>query len=178
MTTQVKTARLCLRSLIESDAVQTYADWLNDPEVNRYLETRHAVQSIESCQAFIRQCNQDPSSNLFGIFIIENGQHIGNAKLGNVNLHHARAELSLFIGEKSCHGKGFGAEVVKALTGYAFNQLGLERVQAGCYEKNLQSLRIFLNAGFTMEGFFRKHVMDNDRPTGCFWLGILKHEFI
>ena len=174
----IETKRLFLRPLIESDAVQTYADWLNDSDVNRYLETRHEVQTIESCRTFIQHCNQDSFSQLFGIFLRESGRHIGNAKLGNVNLHHARAELSLFIGDKSCWGKGYATEIVHTLTAYGFDDLGLERIQAGCYEKNLQSLRIFLNAGYTVEGFFRHHVMDNNRPSGCFWLGILKHEFI
>ena len=178
MKIEIETHRLLIRPLVESDVVQTYADWLNDSEVNRFLETRHEIQTIETCLAFIQQCNQSPFSNLFGIFLKENGQHVGNAKLGNINPHHARAELSLFIGEKSCRGKGIGKEVVKALTGYGFAHLGLERIQAGCYEKNLQSLRIFLNAGYTVEGFFRHHVMDNGQTSGCFWLGILKHEFI
>jgi ribosomal-protein-alanine N-acetyltransferase len=178
MKIEIETKRLFLRPLIESDAIQTYADWLNDSDVNRYLETRHAVQTLESCQTFIQHCNQDPLSNLFGIFLRESGKHIGNAKLGNVSPHHARAELSLFIGEKSCWGKGLGVEIVHALTAYGFEHLGLQRIQAGCYEKNLQSLRIFLNTGYTVEGFFRRHVMDNGRPSGCFWLGILKHEFI
>ncbi|MDO8776002.1 MAG: GNAT family N-acetyltransferase [Burkholderiaceae bacterium] len=178
MKIEIESKRLFFRPLIESDAVQTYADWLNDSDVNRYLETRHEVQTIESCRTFIQHCNQDPFSNLFGVFLRESGKHIGNAKLGNVNLHHARAELSMLIGEKSCWGKGLGTEVVQALTGYGFERLGLKRVQAGCYEKNLQSLRIFLNTGYTVEGFFRHHVMDNGRPSGCFWLSILKHEFI
>lgn len=178
MKIEIKTERLFFRPLIESDAVQAYADWLNDSNVNRYLETRHQVQTIESCRDFIRNCNEDPLSNLFGIFLKENGMHIGNAKLGNVNLHYARAELSLFIGEKLFRGKGLGKEVVQALTRYGFENLGLERVQAGCYQGNLQSLKIFLSAGYTVEGFFRNHVIDNGRPSGCFWLGILKNEFV
>lgn len=178
MKIEIETERLFFRPLIESDAVQAYADWLNDSDVNRYLETRHEVQTVESCRVFIRNCNQDPLSHLFGIFLRKNGKHIGNAKLGNVNLYYARAELSLFIGEKSCRGKGLGKEIVRALTRYGFDSLGLERVQAGCYEKNWQSLGVFLNAGYTVEGFFRHHVIDNGRPSGCFWLGILKNELI
>jgi [ribosomal protein S5]-alanine N-acetyltransferase len=178
MKTEIETKRLVLRPLTESDASQTYADWLNDSDVNQYLETRFEVHTIESCRTFIQYCNQDPSSNLFGIFLKENDKHIGNSKLGNVNLHHARAELSMFIGDKSCWRNGFATEVVQALTAYGFERLNLKRIQAGCYEKNLQSLRIFLNVGYTIEGFLRHHVMDNGRSSGCFWLGILKNEFI
>lgn len=178
MKTEFHTKRLYFRKLNESDATKDYVDWLNDSDVNQYLETRHEVQTIDSCRTFIQQCNLDSFSNLFGIFLKEDHQHIGNAKLGNVNLYHARAELSLVIGAKSSWGKGLGKEVIRALTEYGFEQLGLKRIQAGCYEQNLQSLRVFLNCGYTVEGYFRNHVIVGERPSGCFWLGILKNEYI
>lgn len=165
-----------MRPITESDVTQTYADWLNDPEVNRYLETRHAVQTIESCKDFVQKCNQDDCSYLFGVFLKEDGTHIGNTKLGFINRFHGTGQLSLFIGEKLCWGKGLAAEIVQGLTEYGFNQLGLERIEAGIYEDNLASLRAFLKVGYNVDGFFRSHVVSNNRRTGSFWLGILKHE--
>ncbi len=178
MSEEIETGRLLLRPLADSDVTQTYADWLNDPAINQYLETRHAVQTIESCRDFVRRCNQDSSSRLFGIFLAEGGAHIGNAKLGFINDHYARAELSLFIGEKTLWGKGLAGEVVRSLTAYGFERLKLERIQAGCYEENLASLHVFLRAGYTVEGFFRSHVACGGRRSGCFWLGILRREFV
>lgn len=175
---KLESERLLMRPLTAADATQGYADWLNDPEVNRYLETRHAPQSIESCELFIQQTNQDASSHLFGIFLKETGAHIGNAKLGFINNHYRSAQLSLFIGDKSCWGRGVGEEVVRALTTYGFRSLELERIEAGCYEDNLASLRVFLKVGYTVEGFFRGSVVCGGRRRSSFWLGILKHEFI
>lgn len=143
MMSQIDTARTFLRPLTASDAVQVYADWLNDPEVNQYLETRHVHQTVKTCETFIHQCNTDPASHLFGIFLRESGVHIGNVKLGFVNPNHARGEFSMFIGDKSCWGKGFATEVVRSLTEYGFTHLGLERIQAGCYEEHKASLRVF-----------------------------------
>lgn len=172
----IETKRLYLRPLSESDVTQTYADWLNDPEVNRYLETRHSTQSVESCITFVQKCNQDNSSHLFGVFLKEGSVHIGNAKLGFINHFHSTAQLSLFIGEKSCWGKGLAFEIVHGLTEYGFKQLGLERIEAGVYEDNLASLRVFLKVGYNVDGFLRSHVVSNNRRTGSFWLGILKNE--
>ncbi len=167
-----------MRSITESDVTQTYVDWLNDPEVNRYLETRHTIQTIESCMAFVQKCNQDDSSHLFGIFLKEDNTHIGNAKLGYINHYHSTGQLSLFIGEKSCWGKGLAVEVVHGLTEYGFNQLALERVEAGIYDENLGSLRVFLKVGYNVDGYLRSHVISNNRRTGSFWLGILKNEVL
>lgn len=174
--TTIDTSRLSLRRLSVSDVSQTYADWLNDPDVNRFLETRHSQQTIQSCKEFVAACNENETENLFGIFLKEDGQHIGNAKLGFINKVHSRGQLSLLIGDKSCWGQGLGAEVVSAMTVFGFKQLGLHRIEAGCYEDNLGSLRIFLKAGYTVEGFFPDHIKTDDKFSGCFWLGILNNE--
>lgn len=173
----IETERLFLRHLDASDATQAYAAWLNDPEINQYLETRHSLQTVESCRAFIEQCNADEGSYLFGVFLKETGLHIGNIKIGFINKVYQRGQLSLFIGEKSCWGKGFSSELVKAVTRYGFETLGLHRMEAGCYEDNLASLRVFLKAGYKVEGFLRDQVILNDQRMGCFWLGALKHEY-
>lgn len=173
----IQTERLYLRYLNENDATQRYAEWLNDPEVNKYLETRHSVQTIESCKSFIKQCNEDNKSHLLGVFLKETEQHIGNVKIGFINDLYKRGQISLFLGEKSCWGNGYSSELIKAVTEYGFNILGLRRIEAGCYEENLASLRVFLKAGYTVEGFLRDHVLVGEKYVGCFWLGILKHEY-
>ena len=173
----IETARLALRPLQVSEATQVYADWLNDPEVNRYLETRHSLQTVESCAAFIEQCNADPNSHLFGIFHRASGKHIGNAKIGFISAPYQRGQVSLFIGEKAFWGQGLSSELVRALTEYGFQTLGLNRLEAGCYEDNLASLRVFLKAGYTVEGFLREQVTLDGRRMGCFWLGVLASEY-
>ena len=174
---KIETPRLYLRHLEPSDATEIYAGRLNDPEVNRYLETRHALQTPESCREFIVQCNADPGSKLFGVFLKETGEHIGNAKIGSINSHYQRGQISLFIGVKRYWGQGLSTELVRGLTIYGFEHLGLHRLEAGCYEDNLSSLRVFLKSGYVVEGFMRDQVILNGRRTGCFWLGVLAREY-
>jgi ribosomal-protein-alanine N-acetyltransferase len=174
---ELETSALYLRYLASSDANDTYVGWLNDPDVNRYLETRHAQQTVQSCRDFIEQCNADPGSHLFGLFLKETGEHIGNAKIGFINSHYRHGQVSFFIGEKHYWGRGLAGELVRALTNYGLTHLGLHRLEAGCYEDNLASLRVFLKSGYTVEGFMRDRVTLDSRRLGCFWLGILAHEF-
>lgn len=169
--------RLEFRRLEASDVTSRYVDWLNDPAVNEFLETRFSVQDIASCMDYVERTNADPSSHFFGVFLKDEGRHIGNAKLGFINPWHKTGELSLLIGDKGEWGKGYGTEIVRALTAYGFEELALERIEAGCYEANLGSLQAFLRAGYTVEGFFRKSLSFGAERCGCFWLGILKHEF-
>jgi len=173
----IKASRVYLRPLLVSDASQSYVSWLNDSDVNQYLETRHVVQTVDSCKLFIEQCNKDERAHLYGIFLQGSDKHIGNAKIGFINEQYARGELSLFIGDKAFWGKGFGGEVVQILTRYGFERLMLEKIEAGCYEDNLASLRVFIKIGYTVEGFKRNHVVSKGSRSGCFILGVLKSEF-
>jgi len=174
---KIDTVDLLLRELTEHDATSEYVGWLNDSDVNKYLETRHALQTLQSCRDFISSCNRDPCSHLFGVFLKSTGKHIGNVKIGFVNEMYSRGQLSLFIGDKECWNKGYATQVVRVMTSYAIKNLKLQRVEAGCYEDNLGSLRIFLKAGYVVEGFMRSHVERDGKRLGCFWLGILADEF-
>lgn len=172
----IESPRLLYRPLAEQDATETYASWLNNPAVNQFLETRHSVQTVASCREFIQACNQTPNEHLFGVFLKETEQHIGNTKLGFINPHYQTGQLSLFIGEQNMWGKGFASEVIQAITQYGFEQLQLHKIEAGCYESNLGSLRAFMKNGYVVEGFLRNHVILEGKRQGTFWLGKTIHE--
>ena len=174
---RLETNRLYLRTLAVEDASQQYVNWLNDHDVNQFLETRHSIQTIISCRKFVDETNKDKNSHLFGIFNKTNNQHIGNAKIGFINKQHGTGEISLFIGEKSSWGKGYGKETICCLTQYGFESLDLARIEAGCYEKNTASLQSFLSLGYSVEGFFRKKYVSQGNRCGGFWLGMLREEF-
>ena len=97
--------RLLLRALEPGDLNATYLGWLNDPAVNRYLETRFLPQTLEALQAYWQAHRDDPASPWFAICLAADGRHIGNIKLGPIQWLHRRADLSLFIGDRGCWGR-------------------------------------------------------------------------
>lgn len=176
--TALTSERLLFRKLTKADVSERYLGWLNDPDVNQYLETRFSSQTRDTCEKFVVDMEQDPASHLFGIFNKKTLEHIGNIKLGFINTHHQSGQLSLFLGEKSCWGKGYATESIKCITKWGFEALGLERIEAGCYDANIGSLRAFLKAGYSVEGFFRNSIFFNGRRIGGFWLGIIRSDRI
>ena len=78
--------KIYLRRLTEDDVTEDYVRWMNDPEINQYLESRFSVQTIESTKAFIRSVTND-NNYQFGIFVKETGKHIGNIKVGGGKSH-------------------------------------------------------------------------------------------
>lgn len=167
-----------IRELDISDVGPEYVGWLNDPEVNRYMEVRHSLNTYESCCDFVDSASKDSNGYLFGIFLNSDGRHIGNIKLGFIDWRYKTGQVSFFIGDKSCWGKGFASEAVSLVNDFGFSKLGLERLEAGCYESNLSSLKTLMRSGYSVEGFFRKSFVLDDHRESCFWLAILKSETV
>lgn len=157
MTATLETARLRLKELEPGDYSADYLAWLQDPEINQYLETRHAPQSRESIIAFIEGVLGRDNETLFGIFLKDGGRHIGNIKAGPVNPYHRVGDVSLFIGERGAWGRGYAAEAIGAVSRYAFDTLGAEKLSASMYSPNAGSKHAFLNAGYREEGLRRSH---------------------
>ena len=171
---ELTSERLIFRLLTEQDVSIRYVDWLNDPEINRFLETRFVEQTLESCKEFVMKIKHDTCSHLFGIYDKLTNEHIGNIKLGFINGHHKVSQLSLIIGEKSYWGKGYATEAVRRITDWGFDVLELERIAAGCYDNNFGSLRAFLKVGYSVEGYYRSCFVSDGHRVGGFAMGILR----
>ena len=166
--------RLLLRSLQVDDCDSTYLDWLNDPAVNRYLETRFLPQTLESLKSYWHEHHDDSSSPWFAICTVSDGRHIGNIKLGPINWLHRHADISLFIGERECWGKGYGSEAIALLRDWAFLQLDLQKLNAGIYASNPASRRAFEKCGFTLEGTLRDEVFSAGARLDVWRMGLIR----
>lgn len=155
----LQSSRLILRALRSSDLNETYLGWLNDPIVNRYMETRFVPQTAESLQAYWQTHRDDPAMPWFAICLIKEERHIGNIKLGPIHRQHRHADLSLFIGDSSCWGMGYATEAIALVRDWAFRELDLQKLNAGIYAKNLSSRRAFEKCGFELEGTLRQEVV-------------------
>ena len=115
---------LYYRTLTTRDVTDEYISWLNDKDINKYLEVRHTKHSREEVIEFISSKNISETEYLYGIFCQKNNKHIGNVKIGNINHIYKTGEISLFIGDKNYWGRKLGIEIIKALSLHSFNNLG------------------------------------------------------
>lgn len=105
---------------------------------------------------------------------------VDGALLGAISLRiereHERAELGYWIGRPHW-GRGYATEAAAAIVGYAFEQLGLNRVYAYHFSTNPASGRVLQKIGMRHEGVRRQHhrkwgeLVDNDA------YGILRSEW-
>src|SRR5437773_4535985 len=86
------------------DVTEHYVGWLNDPAVNRYLESRFSVHTIESTREFVESCIASPSTLLLGIRSNDlQGVHVGNIKV-QIDGHHGLGEVGILVGDKNAWG--------------------------------------------------------------------------
>ena len=173
----LKSDELILKELTSSDITKQYIEWLNDCEVNKYLESRFIHQDEHTVKAFVEACQYSELHFLFGMFLQGSMKHIGNIKLGPINIHHNSAEIGLMIGDKDSWGKGFASKAVSMVTQFGFNQLKLAKLSAGCYENNIGSKKAFEKSGYQVEGLLRNHVELADGRESVWRLGCLKSDF-
>lgn len=157
-----------------SDANRSYCKWMNDPKVNKYLESRFEKWSIKKLKDYVGEVKKNPSYVFLAVIEKGKNKHIGNIKIGPINRTHKFADVGIIIGEKSFWGKGFAAEAIKLVIDYSFNKLRLNKLTAGAYNNNIGSIRAFQKAGFLVEGVRKKHYLCNGDYVDSVLLGIVR----
>jgi len=159
MNLKIKGESVYLKNLREKDATEDYCRWLNDPGVNKYLETRKVT--IEGLKKYIKEKNTADNCLFLCILDRESGKHIGNIKLEPIDFESKKAVLGILIGDKNYWGKGIGTEATKLLVDYAFNNLNIKEVNLGVISENKAAIRVYEKAGFKTTKI-EKDAIDHD----------------
>jgi RimJ/RimL family protein N-acetyltransferase len=166
--------RLYLREVRPSDVNATYYGWMNDPEVTRYLESRFFPHSMEALREYVTGKLGD-RDNVFLAMVLKSGdRHIGNIKLGPIHWMHRSADIGLLIGERDCWGQGYATEAIRLVVDYAFSELNLHKLTAGCYAINHGSIKAFQKVGFVVEGVRPQHYYYRGAYIDAVLLGLVR----
>lgn len=155
--------RIRLRRNERAD-ISKFVEWLNDPEVRRYLSFRMPISMANEEQWFENMLKLPAQQQPFAIEIrkstskteTEPWQMIGNCSFMDMDNTDRSAEVGLFIGDKSCWNKGYGTEVMRLLLQIGFETLNLNRIFLRVDEDNKGGIRAYEKAGFVHEGRLRK----------------------
>lgn len=148
-----------IRAIRLDDCTEEYVSWLNDPLVNQYLETRHERQSLQKIREYVRSMIRSDNQHLFAI--TADAKHVGNIKLGPVNVHHSYSDIAYFIGDKRCWNKGYATQAIGLILNYAFVELGLHCITAGFYNSNAGSRSALIKNGFAQDGCIHNQLKNN-----------------
>lgn len=91
------------------------------------------------------------------------------------DLQHS-AELGYWLG-KAFWGRGIATAAARAVTGYAFRDLGLLRIDALVLTENMASIRVLEKVGFQREGLLRQVELKQGVPLDHFLYAMLREEW-
>jgi ribosomal-protein-alanine N-acetyltransferase len=96
-----------------------------------------------------------------GIFLSDDDRMVGRVSLDNiVRGAWQNATIGYFVDQEH-NGRGIATQAVTDAVRFAFNEIGLHRVQAGVMPRNVGSIRVVEKAGFRYEGMSPRYLQIN-----------------
>jgi ribosomal-protein-alanine N-acetyltransferase len=127
--------------------------WFNDPEVTVRLLYNTGVTRRQEEEFFERVATQR-ENDLHWAIVAEDLGHIGFIGLHQIRWPLRIATGGLVLGERSAWGRGYATDAVRVRTRFAFEQLGLHRIEG--HSINPSMWRVYEKCGYRQEGVARQ----------------------
>ena len=176
-TKRMETARLVLRPFVMEDAPAMYRNWASDPEVTKFLSWP-TYKSVDTAHEILSIWTKQYSDNTFyqwAIELKEKGEVIGSISVVNHDDRVDMAEIGFCIG-KPWWGQGIMTEAFQAVIDFLFDEVGVQRIEAGHDPNNPASGAVQRKCGLKYEGTLRRSIRSNQGITDKVVLAILKEE--
>lgn len=134
--------------------------------------------SLEGADKWFDDIQRDQNTKhvRLGIFL-HSGGVIGDIALQDIDWHDAKCSLGQGIAAIARRGQGYGREAAALMLAYAFDNLGLERVEATTLSPNIAAQRSLEAAGFRLEGRQREAIRIGGARVDKLLYGMLANEY-
>ena len=140
-----------LRAIEKEDLVLLHR-WSNDPEINKMLGGWHFPSSMQNQEKWFNVLSLKSLDQRFAIETNEEGL-IGMVNLVGINWKDKNAFTGLLIGDLDIRGKGYGIDTIMTMNRYAFEELGLKRLDGSMISYNKVSISVYTEkCGWKIEG--------------------------
>ncbi len=177
-TIEIETQRLILRRFANDDSDSMFNNWANDEDVSKYMRWQQH-ENIEETKMIINKWLLDynrESLYIWAITLKESDEPIGSIGLFIINENDVCGDVGYAIGKKYW-GKGITTEALKAVLGFAFENIGFNRIETYHSINNPASGRVMQKAGMTFEGFAKQKYKSISGFEDCNMYSILKEDF-
>lgn len=146
-----------LRPLGEADADSLFT--LTDENrayLRRWLPWLDGTRSVDDTRAFLREIEKARAAGRaehFGLW--QNGRLVGTIGIGISDRKPGTAEIGYWLSAEA-QGRGLMTHAARVLVDYAFDRLGLTRIEIHCAVENERSRAIPERLGFHQEGVLER----------------------
>ena len=174
---RLRTDRLVLRALEETDGEGFY-EVFSDPETMRYWSGTPVSDRAEA-EALLRrefELLAGGDCQTWATALPDSDRLIGKITLFGISEQNRRAEIG-YILRRDQWGRGLMSEALAEILDYAFDEVGLHRIEADTDPANRPSLALLEKFGFRREGLFRDRWYIGGRWHDSVMLGLLEEDY-
>ena len=165
-----------LRPLDGGD-VESITRWHNDKEIMGLFALTRAGPK-EYWAEWLERKLKSPNAVYFGIVKKSDDRLIGHVHLEEIYWSHKLCrDLGIIIGEKEEWSKGYGTEALELIMGYAFEELGMHRLELMTFDFNKRGIRVWEKCGFKQEGVMRSARLSNGEWRDLIYYAMLDDEY-
>lgn len=171
---EIKTERLMLRKLCQSDAKAIFDVYAQDPEVTRFL-TWQPHHCIKQTRAFLTEKEKgwDKAEEFTWAAWLD-----GCGLIGDISLRINDFKVNIgYVLARAHWNRGYATEIVKTMVAWCLSQSRIYRVWAVCDVKNAASARVLEKAGMQKEGVLRRWILHpgmSGEPRDCYCYSVVK----
>lgn len=177
-TKALQTERLALRRFQLEDAEAFYQNVTSDSKVNKFL-TWSLHKSVEETRELLTgwvERYENPERYCWAIVLKENDQLIGTIAVPTIKNRTKTAEVTYCIGS-AWWGHGIVTEALKEVIRYLFEEIQVNRIEAGYDANNPASGRVLEKVRMQKEGILRKAGKNNQGLFDLVFCAVLKEDF-
>jgi len=145
----IETSRLLLTPLTSDFLTERYVNWLNDPDVTRYMHPREKKETFDSLKDYLKTISENKILS-WAIVLKNTNKHIGNIKIDPIDEIKSSGEYGIMIGDKSEWAKGYAKEATLGLFQYLKGNdiYAIKNITLGVLCSNILAIKFYFNLGF------------------------------
>ncbi|NDP27680.1 MAG: GNAT family N-acetyltransferase [Flavobacterium sp.] len=169
-----------LRPLQESDVENLLEISINEPETWEYsLVKANGKENLENYIQLAIKAKANQTEFPFIVFDKKSGKYAGSTRFYDINLSWKTLQLGYTWYGKDFRGTGLNKHCKFLLLQFAFETLGMERVEFRADNNNQRSIAAMKSIGCKVEGVLRNHmpIFGSEARRDSIILSILRDEW-
>lgn len=166
-----------LRPAERSD-IPLFVRWLSDARTAEFLAIRSPIGQAMEERWFEDMLDHHGRDRwFFVIALLEDDRAVGSIDLHMLDLNNGSAGLGILIGDPADTSQGYGSDAIRALLGFGFRELRLERIWLDVYDDNARGRHVYERLGFVREATFRRGIFRRGRYVDVHRMAMLRDEW-
>jgi RimJ/RimL family protein N-acetyltransferase len=151
--------RVLLRPLKKEDFTHLLPFSLNEPELWKYsLVSASGEKGLQNYLTIALEAKASGKEYPFIVFDKKTNEYAGSTRFYDINLPFKTLQLGYTWYGKKFHGTGLNKHCKYLLFSYAFEKMGMERVELRADSKNERSIAAMKSLGCKVDGILRSNM--------------------